>query len=138
MGKRFRVEIVTPEKVFFSGEAESLIVPAERGYLGVLAGRAPLLGTLRTGAITIRRPDGSELHCATGGGFLEVTPGKTTLLVDSVEEVSSIDVERARKALARARERLASRDPSVDRERARAALERARNRLRLASHYRAG
>lgn len=135
MGKKFKVEIITPEREFFSGEAESLIVPAEHGYLGVLAGRAPLLGTLRAGEISIRRPDGTEIHFATAGGFLEVTPGKTTLLTESVEDVASIDVERARKALARAKERLASRDPSVDRERARAALERAQNRLRLASKY---
>lgn len=135
MGKKFKVEIVTPERVFFSGEAESLVVPAQRGYLGILAGRAPLLGMMIPGEISIRRPDGTELHFATGGGFLEVTPAKTVLLTDSVEEVSAIDVERARKALARARERLASRDPGLDQERARAALERARNRLRLASKY---
>lgn len=137
MARRFRIEIVTPEKLVFSKEAESLVVPAERGYLGVLAGHAPLLCTLRPGEVSIKR-EGTETHFSTSGGFMEVTPKKSTLLTESVEEVSAIDAERAREALGRARERLASRDPSIDRARARAAQERAQNRIRLASKYKKG
>ncbi len=137
MEKKYRIEIVTPEKLVFSEEAESLVVPAERGYLGVLAGHAPLLCTLRPGEISIRR-EGADLRFATSGGFMEVTPKKATLLTESVEEVSTIDAGRAREAMGRARERLASRDASVDRARAQAALERARNRARLASKYKRG
>ncbi len=134
MARKFAVEIVTPEEKVFSGEAVSLIAPAERGYLGVLAGRAPLVCILRPGEVSIRTA-GGNLHFAAGGGFMEVAPGKTTLLCDSVEEVSKIDLERARRALDRARRRLSSRDPAVNRGRAAAALDRARNRLRLASKY---
>jgi len=135
MARRFRVEIVTPERLVFSEEAESLVVPAERGYLGVLAGHAPLLCTLKPGEISIRR-DGEDLHFATSGGFMEVVQKKATLLTESVEDVSAIDSERARKSMERARQRLASREPSLDAERARASMARARNRLRLASKYR--
>jgi F-type H+-transporting ATPase subunit epsilon len=134
MAKKFRVEIVTPEKVVFSEEAESLIVPAERGYLGVLAGHAPLLASLQPGEILIRRPQG-DLHFATSGGFMEVTPAKASLLTESAEEVGRIDVARAEEAVKRAQERLASHDKGVDADRARASLDRARNRLRLASKY---
>ncbi len=134
MAKKFRTEIVTPEKVVFSEEIESLVIPAERGYLGVLAGHAPLLCTLKPGAITIRG-DRGEQHFSTGGGFMEVTPAKAVLLTESAEEVSTIDLKRAEEAKKRAQERLASADKAVDKERARAALDRAQNRLRVAEKY---
>jgi len=134
MAKKFKVEIVTPEKLVFSEEAESLVIPAERGYLGVLAGHAPLLCTLQPGEIMIRGDQG-ERHFATSGGFMEVTPQKASLLTESAEESAGIDLARAQKALDRAKERLASADKTVDRERAKASLERAQNRLRLASKY---
>lgn len=135
MARKFKVEIVTPERLAFSAEVESLVVPAERGYLGVLAGHAPLLSTLRPGEISIRA-DGRETHLATSGGFLEVTPQKAVLLTESVEEVSAIDVARAAKAQGRAKERVAAHGPDLDAGRAQASIERAQNRLRLASKYR--
>ena len=132
MGRKFKVEIVTPERLVFSEEAESLVVPAERGYLGVLAGHAPLLCTLLPGEILIRGEKG-DLHYATSGGFMEVTPQKASLLTESAEETAGIDVARAEKSLARAKERLVSAEKGIDKERAKEALERAQNRLKLAS-----
>ena len=131
MAKTFAVEIVTPERSAYSEEADSLRVPAERGYLGVLAGHAPLLSTLRPGEVRVRR-DGVEKRFATSGGFLEVTPKKAVLLVEAVEEPGAIDVARAEKAEKRAKERLAQGGPGVDRDRAQAALERAGNRIKQA------
>ena len=132
MAKKFKVEIVSPEKVLFSEEAESLVIPSERGYLGILASHAPLLATLRPGEIRMT-VDGDERWFATSGGFVEVVPQKTTLLVDSAEPVKEIDVPRAQEALKRAQDRLASADSAVDRARAAAARDRAQNRLRTAS-----
>ena len=135
MAKKFRIEIVTPEKIVFSEEIESLVIPAERGYLGVLAGHAPLLCTLRPGEITLRGEKG-EVHFATSGGFMEVTPQKAVLLTESAEDVAAIDLERAEDSKKRALERLApGSGKDVDRARARAALERAQNRLRLAQKF---
>lgn len=135
MARKFKTEIVTPEKVVFSEEIESLIIPAERGYLGVLAGHAPLLCTLLPGSITIRGDKG-EQHFATAGGFMEVTPEKAVLLTESAEEASQIDVKRAEEAKQRAEERLVPAAPKeVDKSRAKAALERAMNRLRIASKF---
>lgn len=132
MARKFKVEIVTPEKLVLSEEVESLVVPAERGYLGVLAGHAPLLCVLRPGEIRMVR-DGAESWYSTAGGFMEVAGGKASLLTDSAEPASEIDVARAQEAVARAKERLASAAKGVDADRARAALERASNRLRVAS-----
>ncbi|HLY74165.1 MAG TPA: F0F1 ATP synthase subunit epsilon [Planctomycetota bacterium] len=134
MAKKFKTEIVTPEKIVFSEEIESLVIPAERGYLGVLAGHAPLLCTLQPGAITIRG-DRGEQHFSTSGGFMEVTPGKAVLLTESAEEASAIDVKRAEESKKRAQDRLAASAKDVDKERAKAALDRAQNRLQIAQKY---
>jgi F-type H+-transporting ATPase subunit epsilon len=134
MAKKFKTEIVTPEKLVFSEDIESLVIPAERGYLGVLAGHSPLLCTLKPGTITIRG-DRGEVHYSTSGGFMEVTPSKAVLLTESAEEVSTIDLQRAEEAKKRAQERLAETAKDVDKERAAAALERAQNRLKVAQKY---
>jgi F-type H+-transporting ATPase subunit epsilon len=136
MAKTFKVEIVTPEAVVLSVEAESLVVPAERGYLGVLAGHAPLLCSLQPGEIRLREPGKDERGFATSGGFMEVVPGKASLLTENAEESVHIDVPRAEESKKRAEARLASTEKGVDRERARAALDRARNRLALVKRRR--
>jgi F-type H+-transporting ATPase subunit epsilon len=136
MAKKFKIEIVTPERLVFSEEIESLVIPAERGYLGVLAGHAPLLATLQPGEITIKGAAKGELHFATSGGFMEVTPAKAVLLTESAEEIAAIDVARAEESKKRAQERLAiAAGKDVDKDRAKAALERAQNRLKLAQKY---
>lgn len=132
MARKFKVEIVTPEKLVFSEEVESLVVPAERGYLGVLAGHAPLLCTLQPGEIRVVR-DGDEAWFATSGGFMEVAGGRASLLTESAEPVGEIDLARAEEGVQRARQRLAAVDKALDRERAKSALDRAQNRLRVAS-----
>src|SRR5262245_32855753 len=136
MARKFKIEIVTPEKLVFSEEIESLVIPAERGYLGVLAGHAPLLATRQPGEITIKGASKGELHYATSGGFMEVTPGKAVLLTESAEEAAQIDIGRAEESKKRAQERLApAAGKEVDKSRAKAALERALNRLKIAQKY---
>ncbi|MBI4834720.1 MAG: ATP synthase F1 subunit epsilon [Planctomycetes bacterium] len=84
--KSFEIEIITPEKMVFKGSAQSLIVPAHKGYLGVLVGHAPFIAALNAGKVTVR-PDGQkDEHVFTiTGGMMETTPTKTTILADSVE-----------------------------------------------------
>ncbi len=135
MAKTFRLEIVTPEKIVFSEDVVSLVAPAENGYLGVLAGHAPLLCSLRPGEIKIRRESGDLLY-ATSGGFMEVTPKKTSILSESTEAPEAIDPARASKARQRAKDRLATFNKDVDRSRAEAAAARAENRIRVAQKKR--
>jgi len=135
MAKTFKLDIVTPERVVFSEDVASLVVPADEGYYGVLAGHAPFLCTIRPGEVSIRRERG-EMHYATGGGFMEVTQEHAIILCESAEETAGIDVQRAEEALERAKQRLAATAPGgTDRVRAEAAKERAENRLRLAKKY---
>ena len=82
MAKPFRVDIVSPEKTVFGGDAVSLIVPAEYGYLGVLADHAPFICKLADGKITLRDAEGNTLSFnSQGSGFLEVLKNNVTILL---------------------------------------------------------
>ena len=131
MAKSYPLEIVTLKQTTFSEDVECVTVPGGLGYLGILAGHAPLLTNVEAGLISIKLPDGSETKMAVGEGFLVVSPQSTTLLVDTAEKKEDIDVERARAAVDRARERLASSDDEVDSARAESSLKRAMARLKL-------
>ena len=132
MADTFQLEIVTPEKrVVNTAAAEEVQIPGKNGYLGILPGHAPLITELAVGEITFRE-NSTEQRLAVAWGFAEVLPNKVTILAESAERPSEIDVARARKAKERAEQRLASGDPSVDVERALDALHRADARLEVA------
>lgn len=128
----FTLSIVTPEKIFYEGEVASVILPGGEGYLGVLTDHAPLITSIKPGKLTIRDKSQSTMHLAVSFGFFEISANHGTLLVDSAEFASNIDIERARKAMERARQRLADKAGNIDIPRAERALERARNRIAIA------
>jgi len=132
MTETFKLEIVTPEKRVVDTEAEEVQIPGKNGYLGVLPGHAPLITELAVGEITYRQ-NSSEQRLAVAWGFAEVLPNRVTILAETAERPSEIDVERARKARERAEQRLSGGDPSVDVERALDALRRAEARLDVAA-----
>lgn len=80
----FKLQIYTQAQKVWEGEVNSIIVPAETGYLGVLAHHAPLVATLGAGTLTVRHPAATDLYRLTGG-FLEVRENVATLLVDDLE-----------------------------------------------------
>jgi len=130
----FTLSIVTPEKVFFEGQIESLSVPGTEGYLGVLSHHAPLITALKPGLIEFRDDQSDIKLMAVSGGFLEVSDNIATLLADAIEFADQIDFERAEAALKRARESLiAARAGAgeIDVAEAEAAMERAANRIRI-------
>ena len=132
MANSYPLEIVTLKETAFSEDVECVTVPGGLGYLGILAGHAPLLTNVESGVISIKSAGGTDQKMAVGEGFLVVTPQNTTLLVDTAEKKADLDVERARAAMGRAREKLASSGDDVDTVRAEAALKRAIARLKLA------
>lgn len=132
MSDTFQLEIVTPEKKVVETAAEEVQIPGKNGYLGVMPGHAPLITELAVGEIKYRDPAG-EQRLAVAWGFAEVLPDKVTILAETAERPSEIDVARARKAKERAEQRLRSGDPGVDVERALDALDRAEARLDVAT-----
>ncbi len=129
--KFFTFEIVTPHKVVFSAPVLSVQAPGVAGYFGVLANHAPFLTALRIGAIHVATDKGDKTF-ATSGGFAEVLNNKMTVLAESAEAGSEIDVERAKQARDRALQRLKEKHADLDLDRARLALQRALNRLAVA------
>lgn len=81
----FKLEIITPEKVVMNEEVVSLTVPGVEGYLGVLAGHAPLMTELRQGEVVARRADNTAVELAIGGGFMDVAHDHAVILADSAE-----------------------------------------------------
>lgn len=125
------LEVITPERVVFRDEVESLIIPGAEGLLGILPDHAPMVAALKIGILTYRK-NGEKRRVAVAGGFFEVADNHAVVLSDAAERAEEIDVLRARAAAERARRRLADRNANWDFERARAALNRALNRLRAA------
>jgi len=128
----FNLAIVTPEKIFYEGEVASLIVPGSEGYLGTLTDHAPLITAIVPGKVTLKDSSQEAVEMAVSHGFFEISHKTATLLVDSAEYASNIDVECSKKALERARQRLANAVGEIDIPRAQRALEKAKNRLRIA------
>jgi F-type H+-transporting ATPase subunit epsilon len=131
MPDTFQLEIVTPEKKVVDTAATEAQIPGKNGYLGVLPGHAPLITELAVGEITYR-DGGQEQHLAVAWGFAEVLPDRVTILAETAERPSEIDVERARQAKERAEQRLTSGDTNVDVERSLDALHKAETRLEVA------
>ena len=123
------VEVVSPERLLFSGEATMVITRTQGGgEIAFLPGHAPFLGALSENHTRIFLVDGSTVDLAVHAGFVEVSNSKVSILSDVAELGPDIDVERARTALSRAEERMRH-DADVE---ATAALNRATARLRAA------
>jgi len=128
-GDELWVEMRSPDGQIWSGIAESVVVPAGKGSMGVLPKHAPLMSSLEVGLTKIREPDKTEHTFVTGGGFVEINGNRVLLLVDFGDRPEDIDTGRAERARERARERLHTRQEAVDQVRAESALRRAIQRL---------
>ncbi len=127
------LEVVTPDRRVVQETVEEVQVPGSQGYLGVLPGHAPLMTELGIGMLSYRRR-GEWFYLTAIRGFAEVLAGRVIVLAERAERAEEIDIERARRAAARAEERLARLlDPEVNWERAKAALERALVRVQVAA-----
>jgi len=128
------LEIVTPEKVVVSQEVNSVVAPGSLGEFGVLEGHVPFLTGIEPGALRYTSGTTTEYLSVTNG-FAEVSENKVSILVDAAEKAGEVDLERARKAMERAKERLAkdrAKATDVDFSRAEAALKRAVARMKVA------
>ena len=98
----FRLRIVTPDGLFFSGEAESLTIRTSTGEVGILAGHTDYVATLGMGGAKIVT-DGKTRHAACIGGLLTVSNGEVTVVATTFEWAEDIDKARAERAAANAR-----------------------------------
>ena len=131
----FKLEIVTPEKMVFSGEVSAVLAWGVEGQLGILPHHAPLMTMLQPGDLVIKK--GSEEDYLTiSGGFLEVRPDKVIVLADACERAEEIDETRAEEAKKRAQEALKEAKAPADLAAAEASLRRSLARLKAVQKIR--
>ncbi|MNC34287.1 ATP synthase epsilon chain [compost metagenome] len=130
----FLLEIVTPEHLVYSKQVNSLTVKGVNGDLGILPGHIPLVTPLQVAPMFIKT-DGATVTIAVHGGFVEVHKDKVTVLAESAELPTEIDVERAEAAKERAQRRLQTRSKQdeIDHRRAELALQRAVTRIKVST-----
>ena len=130
MADSLLVEIVSPDRTAYRGEARSFRAPGVEGAFEILRGHAPMLAATQVGPVVVVTTQGERVTFATSGGFVEVLDDRVIMLAEAAEPASEIDVERARTAESEAADRLAAATSPEERAELQAELDRARNRLR--------
>ena len=130
--KQLLLEVVTPDRLVLSTEADVVVCPGVEGQFGVLPGHIPFLSALEIGEMYYKAGGKTE-YLAVSGGFAEVTGEKVTIVAESAEKGREIDVERAKRAQERAEKRLVvAKTAEVDWARAEAAMRRSLMRMKVA------
>ena len=132
MAEIFKVEIITPDRIFYEGEAEFLEFTTAAGDIGVYAKHIPMTTVLAPGAVVIHNGE-EETVAAVHSGFAEILGDKVTLLAEIAEWPGEIDVSRAEAAKSRAEEHLVNKTMETDVKRAEFALRRALIRIDIAN-----
>lgn len=128
-----QLEIVTPDKLFFSEEVKMVIVRGIEGDLAILKNRAPITTPLKIGQVRIDQ-GGEERVAAVVDGYISVSDNKATIVTESAEWPDEIDLERAEEAKVRAEKLLNNRPSGIDVARAELSLKRAINRIEVSKH----
>jgi F-type H+-transporting ATPase subunit epsilon len=121
------VEVVSPERILWSGEADMVVARTTDGDIAFLTGHAPFIGALGIGAVIVEESNKQQTKIAVHGGFVEVSHNRVTILSDVAELACDIDLPRAR-AAKEAAETAFRAEPTPENE---AALRRANLRLDL-------
>ena len=124
----FKVEIITPERIFYTGEASMIEFTTTEGDIGVYKNHIPLTTVLAPGVVTITESSGKK-KAAVHSGFAEIVGDKVTLLAEIAEWPDEIDRNRAEEAKMRAERRLKMKEAGLDVKRAEIALRKALVRL---------
>lgn len=111
MATLFKTEIVSPEQVVWSGEAEIVVARGLDGEVGLLANHAPILVALGTGGLKVGLPGDQDLWVAVHGGFLQFSDNRCLVLTDQAEISTVADEEAARR---RAEQLAEASDPHAD------------------------
>lgn len=133
MANSLHLEIITPDHIVVSRQVEYVSVPGYEGEFGILPHHIAYLSALKVGEL-VYTIDSKTTAVFISGGFAEVANDKVTILAESAELASDIDVERANQAKTRAQKRLDTKEENLDETRARLALSRAISRIQVAQH----
>jgi F-type H+-transporting ATPase subunit epsilon len=123
MSDKITFDLVSPERLVLSEDAEMVTIPGSEGEMGVMAGHMPLIATLRPGMIAVSGGPGGEKRFFVSGGFAEVTAKKLTLLADEALPLSELDATAVGQRIAAAEEIVASAKSDIERAKAQELLD---------------
>ena len=126
--KMFELKIITPDRIFYEGEASMVEFNTTEGEIGVYKNHIPMTVIIKPGVLTITEEEGSK-KAAMHAGFVEILQEKVTILAEVIEWADEIDTNRAEDAYKRAVSRIQSKDSKTDIARAETALLRAMARI---------
>ena len=127
----FDLEIITPDRVFWSGKASMLEMNTTEGQVGIYKKHIPMTMILQPGIVKIHLENEIK-DAAIHAGFVEILPDKISMMAEVAEWPDEIDLNRAKEAAQRAERRLQAHDPNINMSRAELALKRALVRQELA------
>jgi F-type H+-transporting ATPase subunit epsilon len=127
----FQLKIISPDRIFFDGEADMIELKTTEGEIGIYKHHIPLTAIVAPGTLRIKR-DNEEKVAALLDGFIEILKDGVTILAESCEWPEEIDVNRAEEAKLRAERRLKGAEGEMNETRAEAALRRSLIRLEVA------
>lgn len=123
MANTVHIDVVSAEASIFSGEAEFVVAPAGAGEVGIYPNHAPMITTIKPGALRIKQAsEQEETLIFISGGLLEVQPGMITVLADTAIRGQDLDEAKAIAAKAAAEEALKNRSADIDYAKAQAEL----------------
>ncbi len=122
MATKVELELVTPEQLLLSAQADMVVVPGGEGDFGVLPEHAPMIATVRPGVVDIYDNNQITDRIFIAGGFAEVTEERCTLLAEEAIRVNDIDATKAQEALEDAQAKVEAADTDMDRRIAAEAL----------------
>jgi F-type H+-transporting ATPase subunit epsilon len=131
MPAKLNLTILTPEKVFFKGEAEQIIAVTPDGEMGVMAEHMPVIAVMPAGILKVQQ-GAAWRSAAVAEGFLDMSGSDVEIFTDSAEWAEDIDVARSEAALRAAEERLRGKLTHTEYIRTQAAVSRAHVRLKAA------
>lgn len=131
----FQVSVLAADNVLYEGPCAYLIVPTIHGQYGILANHSNMISAVVPGELYYRTPDGQEQIAAVSAGLVKVENNEVLVLVDTAERPEEIDVNRAKKAAADAKEAILQKRSIQEYRSAQTYLAREANRLEVKRHY---
>lgn len=133
---RFHLKILAAERVFFDGACQSLVVPTLDGFYGIQAQHENVVIAVVPGTLSLRSAEGEEIAAAVSGGVLKMENNEALLLADTVERPEEIDLSRAERDAAEAKEALLQKRSAQESHLAEERMARALGRIRTKQYKR--
>ncbi len=127
----FYLTVLTPDRMFYSGECESLIFPASDGAFGVKANHSPFVSLVEPGSLKLRKPNGEEILAAVSQGIVRFENDSAMVIVASAETAEEIDEDRARRDIEASEMHMKNRKTLLEYRLAKLGLARATTRLNV-------